>query len=104
MLVIVGYTEEAGARTEQSEEAEFEAIQFACVEREAFSRTSKFVLLPKLKGLVLGLSRVRRRSSRLFSSRVWSVRLLLWKGCRVGDGWSVQQCFEASDCWLRRGG
>ena len=35
MLVIVGYTEEAGARTEQSEEAEFEAIQFACVEREA---------------------------------------------------------------------
>ena len=35
MLVIVGYTEEAGARTEQSEEAEFEAIQFACVEGEA---------------------------------------------------------------------
>ena len=29
------HTEEAGARTEQSEEAEFEAIQFACVEREA---------------------------------------------------------------------
>ena len=27
--------EEAGARTEQSEEAEFEAIQFACVEGEA---------------------------------------------------------------------
>ena len=27
MLVIVGYAEEAGARTEQSEEAEFEAIQ-----------------------------------------------------------------------------
>ena len=35
MLVIVGYAEEAGARTEQSEEAEFEAIQFACVERDA---------------------------------------------------------------------
>ena len=29
------HTEEAGARTEQSEEAEFEAIQFACVEGEA---------------------------------------------------------------------
>jgi hypothetical protein len=27
MLVIVGYAEEAGVRTEQSEEAEFEAIQ-----------------------------------------------------------------------------
>ena len=27
MLVIVGYAEEAGARTEQSEEAEFEASQ-----------------------------------------------------------------------------
>ena len=29
------HTEETGARTEQSEEAEFEAIQFACVEGEA---------------------------------------------------------------------
>ena len=29
------HTEEAGARTKQSEEAEFEAIQFACVEGEA---------------------------------------------------------------------
>ena len=29
------HTEEAGARTEPSEEAEFEAIQFACVEGEA---------------------------------------------------------------------
>ena len=29
------HTEEAGARNEQSEEAEFEAIQFACVEGEA---------------------------------------------------------------------
>ena len=27
MLVIVGYAEEAGARTEQSEEAEFEVIR-----------------------------------------------------------------------------
>ena len=49
----------------------------------------------------LGLSRMRKRSSRLFSSHVLSVMLLLWKGCRVGDGWSVQQCFEASNCWLR---
>ena len=52
------HTEEAGARTEQSEEAELEAIQFECVERDAAT-----------------LER-----------------------CRVGDGWSVQQCFEASDC------
>ena len=56
MLVIVGYAEEAGARTEQSEEAEFEAIQ----------------------------------------SNGLSVMLLVTfaKDCRVGDGWSVQACFE----------
>ena len=45
MLVIDGYAEEAGARTEQSEEAEFEAIQFACVEREAFSSVSTLVIV-----------------------------------------------------------
>ena len=59
------HTEETGARTEQSEEAEFEAIQFEWVERDAvtfaktaeletagaFKRASKFILLPKLRRL-----------------------------------------------------
>ena len=64
MLVIVGYAEEAGARTEQSEEAEFEAIQsnglsvmllvtFAktaeLVTAGAFKRASKFILLRRLQ-------------------------------------------------------
>ena len=40
------------------------------------------------------LSRVRRLSSRLFSSAVLNVMLLLWKGCRVGDSCSVRKCFE----------
>ena len=35
MLVIVGYAEEADARTEQSTNVEFEAIPFECVGRDA---------------------------------------------------------------------
>ena len=35
-LAIVGYAEEAGARTEQSTKAEFEVIPFECVGRDAF--------------------------------------------------------------------
>ena len=64
MLVMVGYAEEAGARTEQSEEAEVKAIQsnglsvmmlvtFAktaeLVTAGAFKRASKFILLRRLQ-------------------------------------------------------
>ena len=35
MLAIVGYVEEAGARTEQSTNVEFEVIPFECVGRDA---------------------------------------------------------------------
>ena len=36
MLAIVDYVEEAGARTEQSTNVEFEVIPFECVGRDAF--------------------------------------------------------------------
>jgi hypothetical protein len=91
------HTEEPGARTEQSEEAEFEAIRFECVELDAvtlakaaeletagaFKCAAKFVLQLKLRRRVQGLSRVRRLSLRLFSSNVLSMMLLLWQRLQI---------------------